>query len=453
LDALLNALFRGELSEAQAVRLAGLGPDAVRLALLAASARFAQLRPPHGVSPSTPSGMVPVHRKPAAGKRRRKRPGARDGHPGHRRKPPPKIDAHAEHRLAVCPWLGLRGQLLTLDTSLRPATLAGMARPLRIEFEGAAYHVTARGNERRAIFRDDADRLRFLETLGQACARFGLVVHGYCLMPNHYHLLCATPRGNLSRAVGWVQAAYAIRHNRRHGRCGHLVQGRFRAHLIEADAYARQLVRYVHLNPVRPRDRRRPVPAERRDAFDAYRWSSHRAYAGTTQQAADEAPPWLSTEWLSYWDDGSGTRGRARRAYVADLAACFGQPIDSPLADLRGGLVLGSDALWQRVQKRIAGGPRAGGAEELKWTRRADQRDAGARLSALLEDEADRRVRIWARAALGGERLSDLARDLGYSDGSGVLRVVQRLEAAAQHDRPIQQRMRALRAEMSSVKS
>ena len=228
-----------------------------------------------------------------------------------------------------------------------------MARPVRIEFEGAAYHVTSRGNERRAIYRDDADRLRFLETLGQAAERFGLVVHAYCLMPNHYHLLCATPRANLSRAVGWLQAAYAIRHNRRHGRCGHLVQGRFKAHLVEADAYAKHLVRYVHLNPVRPRDRRKPVPAERRDAFEAYRWSSHRAYAGTAAKA--EAPGWLCTEWLSHWDDGPATKpaARARRAYAADLAACFGRPIASPLADLRGGLVLGSDALWERLQGQL----------------------------------------------------------------------------------------------------
>jgi len=106
LDALLTALFRGELSEAQAARLAGLGPDAVRLALLAANARFAQLQPPHGVSASTPSGMVPVHQKPAAGKRRRKKPGARDGHAGHRRKPPAKVDRRVEHRLAACPCCG-----------------------------------------------------------------------------------------------------------------------------------------------------------------------------------------------------------------------------------------------------------------------------------------------------------------------------------------------------------
>ena len=126
-----------------------------------------------------------------------------------------------------------------------------MARPIRVEFEGAAYHVTSRGNEQKEIFHDDIDRRRFLETLGQCCQRFGLVVQAYCLMPNHYHLLVQTPRANLSRAIGWLQTTYCMRFNRRHRRCGHLVQGRFKAHLIDADAYARQLVRYVHLNPVR----------------------------------------------------------------------------------------------------------------------------------------------------------------------------------------------------------
>ena len=94
-----------------------------------------------------------------------------------------------------------------------------MARKPRVQFEGAYYHVTARGNQRQAIFRDDRDRMRFLETLGEACDRHGMVVHGYCLMPNHYHLLTQTPRGNLSQAVGWLAVTYTVRFNRRHG-CG-----------------------------------------------------------------------------------------------------------------------------------------------------------------------------------------------------------------------------------------
>lgn len=124
-----------------------------------------------------------------------------------------------------------------------------MARPIRIEFEGALYHVTARGNERRAIFRSDADRALFLETLGECIAQFGLILHTYCLMRNHYHLVVETPRANLSRALGWLQTTYTIRFNRRHRRSGHLFQGRFKAHLVEADSYAMELLRYIHLNP------------------------------------------------------------------------------------------------------------------------------------------------------------------------------------------------------------
>ncbi len=99
-------------------------------------------------------------------------------------------------------------------------------------------------------------------------------------MPNHYHLLLQTPRANLSASVGWLQTTYSVRFNRRHRRSGHLFQGRFKAHLVEADAYAQQLVQYIHLNPVRPRDRRQPLPAERRKDLAGYAWSSHRAYAG-----------------------------------------------------------------------------------------------------------------------------------------------------------------------------
>ena len=93
-----------------------------------------------------------------------------------------------------------------------------MARPIRVAFPGAVYHVTARGNERRAIYRDDADRECFLEMAEEVCERFGVLVHAFCLMPNHFHLLLQTPRANLSAAAGWLQTTYSIRFNRRHRR-------------------------------------------------------------------------------------------------------------------------------------------------------------------------------------------------------------------------------------------
>jgi REP element-mobilizing transposase RayT len=317
-----------------------------------------------------------------------------------------------------------------------------MARPVRIEFENAAYHVTARGNDRQSIFRDDADRRRFLETLGQACERFGLVVHAYCLMPNHYHLLASTPRANLSRAVGWLQTTYCIRYNRRHARDGHLVQGRFKAHLIDADAYAKRLVRYVHLNPVRPRDRRKPVPVERRKFFENYAWSSHRAYASSR----GDGPEWLSTEWLSYWSDGTD-RARARRAYAADVAGCFGQPIARPLDDLKGGLVLGDDSLWDKVRNAIRGRP---GKDEMRWLKRDNDSGARKKVRALISDEPDGRIQIWARVRLAGEPMSALGRELGYADGSGVHRVAQRIEAAAKSDENLKKRLESLKKSLMS---
>src|SRR5262245_18130318 len=126
-----------------------------------------------------------------------------------------------------------------------------MARPLRIECTGAYYHVTSRGNERKAIFRHDRDREKFLELLGRAAEEFHLRLHGYVLMSNHYHLLVETPEGGLSRALRYLNGVYTQSFNRRYRRIGHLFQGRYKAILVDKDSYLLELSRYVHLNPWR----------------------------------------------------------------------------------------------------------------------------------------------------------------------------------------------------------
>lgn len=319
-----------------------------------------------------------------------------------------------------------------------------MARPIRVEYEDAVYHVTARGNERREIFRCDPDRELFLATIGQVCARFGTVIDAYCLMPNHYHLIVRTPRANLSRAIGWLQTVYTIRFNRLHRRTGHLVQGRFKAHLVEADSYAQTLVPYIHLNPVRPRDKRALVPPERRGWLDRYPWSSHRAYAGRCR-----APEWLSLEWLSYW---GRTLQEARRAYVHSMAGFFGARVVSPFENLRGGLALGSEALWEKIRGLLADRE---GHEEIRWRRQSDELVVRRRVADMLEQERDTRIRIWMRVQLGGQRATDVARELGYADGSGVLRVVQRLESRAHRDADLAAKLDTVRREVlvSGIKS
>ncbi len=312
-----------------------------------------------------------------------------------------------------------------------------MARPIRIEFAGAVYHVMARGNERRAIFYDDQDRRRFLETLAEMVEQFGVRIHAYCLMPNHYHLIVETPRGNLTQAMGWLQVAYTVRFNRRHRRSGHLFQGRYKAQVVEADSYAQALVLYVHLNPVRPRSKVAALPAERARELTGYRWSSHRVYAGLARRTA-----WLSGQWLAYWGRGAG----AHTAYHRQIAHAFGKPVDNPWNALRSGLVLGSEHLWRRVKRILSG---KSGQDERRWQQQEDWRAQRERLQQLLADEPDRRVRIWARVRLGGERRVTVAHECGYRDGSGVTHLIKRLEAEAAHDSSLARKLENL----SCVKS
>lgn len=155
-----------------------------------------------------------------------------------------------------------------------------MARAQRIEYEGAVYHVTARGNERRAIFRDDADREHFLRVLHESVTGFEVRLYLFCLMTNHIHLVVETPRANLGRFMHRLQTAYTIHFNLRHRRSGHLMQGRYGAKLVEKDAYLLRLSRYVHLNPVFTAALQKRPLDERISVLRQYVWSSYRSYIG-----------------------------------------------------------------------------------------------------------------------------------------------------------------------------
>lgn len=318
-----------------------------------------------------------------------------------------------------------------------------MARPLRVEFAGATYHVMARGNERRAVFRDDDDRRRFLETLAEMVERFGVRLHAYCLMPNHYHLLVETPRANLSQAIGWLQVTYTVRFNRRHRRSGHLFQGRFKAQLIEADEYAQSLVEYVHLNPVRPRQKNQRLARERATELDQYPWSSHRVYAGLTRRR----PEWLCQDWLRYW---AGESVAARREYRRSLARWFERAVESPWAGLLGGLVLGGERLLATVQRQLVG---KAAADETRWVRQQQQPTVRKRLQRILEGETDERIRLWARVRLGGERNVEVARELGYRGGSGVGQLVRRVEQRSVQDAQLRKKLMRIKANLSRVES
>src|SRR5690606_32736289 len=159
-----------------------------------------------------------------------------------------------------------------------------MARPLRLEFAGALYHVTSRGDRREIIYETDNDRQAFLSVLANVCETYNWVCHAYCLMDNHYHLLIETPEANLSKGMRQLNGVYTQKFNRFHDRYGDVFQGRYKAILVEKEYYLLELARYIVLNPVRA--------GMVRSAKD-WPWSSYRATTGQVQ-----APLFLTTEWV-----------------------------------------------------------------------------------------------------------------------------------------------------------
>ena len=207
-----------------------------------------------------------------------------------------------------------------------------MARPMRLDYPGTLYHVLSRGNEKREIFRDEKDYLKFLDTLGKMVERFKLEIHAYVLMKNHYHLLIRTKEANLSRAIQWLGVSYSGWFNRRHQRSGHLFQGRFKSFLIENERYLSAMCHYIHGNPLRAGLARR---------LSDYRWSSYQAYA-------DKSHPlrWLTTELVL------GMYGGSRRRFIREQHFYL-RGGENLLGDLRHGFYLGSEGFSEECIERV----------------------------------------------------------------------------------------------------
>lgn len=216
-----------------------------------------------------------------------------------------------------------------------------MARPLRLEFPGALYHVTSRGNEKRDLFRCDDDRRHFLELLGEAVRRFDWVLTCYVLMSNHFHLVVQIAAESMSRGMQWLNGDYCSWFNRKYDRVGHLIQGRPDLRLVEQETYFLVVHRYGVLNPVRANIVERP---------EDYEWSSYRAVMGLA-----DAPPWLAVDnVLAHFGP---NRTFAREAYRRFVAEGIGDT-SSPWADLVGGLYLGRESWVTEMQERVELKPR-----------------------------------------------------------------------------------------------
>jgi len=210
-----------------------------------------------------------------------------------------------------------------------------MSRPLRIEFAGALYHVTSRGNRQEAIYLNDSDRQDFLSILKQVQERFNWLIHAYCLMDNHYHLLVETPDSNLSQGMRQLNGVYTQTTNKTHGKVGHVFQGRYKAILIQKESYLLELARYIVLNPVRARMVRNAK---------TWLWSSYRDTAGYRQ-----TPEWLTTEWLlSAFGKYKLSAIEKYRKFIEE-----GKNQPSPWGNLRNQVFLGSEKYVEDIWTKI----------------------------------------------------------------------------------------------------
>lgn len=299
-----------------------------------------------------------------------------------------------------------------------------MARPLRIEYPGALYHVTTRGNERKDIFKSRKDREQFLSYLESAMHRYGAVIHAYCLMGNHYHLLLETPHGNLSQIMKHINSSYTMYHNVKWKRVGHLVQGRYKAILVEADTYLCELSRYMHLNPVRA-----GVVA----APEGYPWMSYHCYTGD-----EAAPTWLTTSFILGCFGADEAEAQKRyRLFVHDLVS---QGCSSPLEGTVAATILGSPDFIAEVQA-------------LHLSDRSEERDVPAlrklsgkpslnEISQAVRDAFSGNERLAKNAGIflchrySGKRLREIGELFGLTE-SGITRASKRFEQEIERDKSL----------------
>lgn len=337
---------------------------------------------------------------------------------------------------------------MSLPQDLESGNETRRARPLRIESPGAWYHVTARGNERKTVFREDGDRRHFLDLLEESVRRHRLQVHSDALMDNHYHLLVGTPEANLSESMRWRGVSYSTWFNRRHHRIGHLFQGRFNGIVLEPSR-ALSLSRYVHLNPVRIKrfrldkaDRKRArsgvgefadkeLIRERLAYLRGYRWSSYGAYAGSTR-----APKWLSIDGVLGMIGGK-TVAEQKTAYRQYVEREVREGLESnPWEGLVGQILLGSEEFVEGIKEHFKGDAREQKelrALETRWTWEDVVRAVEQVKKEKWEDFSDRHgdwgrdLALYLARREAGMKLGDLGQRVGGVDYGGVAIAVYRM--------------------------
>ncbi|MFH0802357.1 MAG: transposase [bacterium] len=317
-----------------------------------------------------------------------------------------------------------------------------MSRPLRLEFEGAFYHIAARGNEQKVIFSDTADRKHFLELLERAHLKYGAIFHAYVLMDNHYHLILETPNPQLSKIVHLINTAYTVYFNLKYQRSGHLFQGRYHAIVIEQDQYLLALSRYLHLNPVRAKIVKNPKD---------YPWSSYAGYISKEPKKA-----WLWTDLVL--SQVSNNKADAKKRYQEFVWQGIKEPVNNPFDQAYRGVILGSEKF---VMKLIEG---VDEQFEIPPSKRK-------KVSIALEDIYQAVLEEFPELALGGyqnlgkavaiylskkylnlsnSEIGEYFGGLGYS---GICQAARRMERRRREDKGLARKIKRVEDKLSIVKT
>ena len=337
-----------------------------------------------------------------------------------------------------------------------------MARKLRVEYPGAIYHVTLRGNWRQSIFKDDNDRERFLWRLAESANTYNVRVYQFCLMTNHAHLVVETPEGNISRFMQSFTTGYTVYYNLRNRKSGHLFQGRFGAKLVEGDSYLLALSRYVHLNPVFIGKVKNLPVEERVKRLRAYKWSSYRSYTGLARELD-------FVEYGPTWGLAGGRSVRAaKKRYSEFVDAGIAERDDDFIAVLKESRhAIGGDdftdmvgRLYQKLTEKRDVLEDVSFRKEVEPLPTADILDVACKAMGIAEEEIYRRrrnsmVRPMMASMLckyAGMTQRDVAKLLNLASGSTVSLQMRKLNEQLSTDKTLRKLVNTMSAQLESLR-
>ncbi|MDP8262375.1 MAG: transposase [Candidatus Ancaeobacter aquaticus] len=313
-----------------------------------------------------------------------------------------------------------------------------MSRPLRIEYPGALYHVTARGNERKNIFGSERDNEKFLSYIESAHDKFGLIVHAYCLMPNHYHLLIETPHSNLCKCMHFINSSYTKYFNIKTKRAGHLFQGRYKSILVDKDNYLMALTRYLHLNPVKAKTHKKP---------QEYKWSSYRYYV-----LNDPAPLYMHTEFTL------GFFNKNKNEYRKYVEVDSNNIVDGPYNKINVGCILGDDDFVREVKEKYIAVDRK--TRDLPDLRNITKRNLSPntirqkiKSHGIINEQEINKIMVYLLRKMTDMSLAEVARSV-YDDKigvSGVSQITRRMEASRLKNQKFNKIIQNCKTELSNV--